>query len=179
MRQFLICGRVRRVRRVQVAEVAQEPVPSGVGARGLGDNDVPDLGQVVAVLDRVVIGAERVYDRRLVLVHVEALAVSVVLPGEFVFQDHGAMTVQLDCFEIGRLEVLVQIAHLILGEDRCVPLGDAESKFFNLGLRVEDARVVAETAVEFSGTFAANFEQDVVRGGSPRARCGGVCVHNE
>lgn len=33
MRQFLVCGRVRRVRRVQFAEVAQEPVPSGIGAQ--------------------------------------------------------------------------------------------------------------------------------------------------
>ena len=179
MRQFLVCGRVSRVRRVQVAEVAQEPVPSGVGARGFGDHDVPDLAEVVQATDVPVLVAVSVEDRRLALVNREAFVASVVLPGEFIFQDHGAVTVQLDCFEIGRLEVLVQIAHLILGEDRCVPLGDAESKFLNLGLRVEEARVVAETTVEFPGTFAADLVQDVVRGGSPRARCGVLCVHNE
>ena len=81
MRQFLVCGRVLRVRRVQFAEVAQEPVPSGVGARGFGDHDVPDLAEVVQATDVPVLVAVSVEDRRLALVNREAFAASVVLPG--------------------------------------------------------------------------------------------------
>ena len=115
-------------------------------------------------------------ERALKLLTARLVAITIVVP-EPALAKLRAVTIELDRFEIGRFVVAIQLGHLTLSQDRSLPLAHREARLLHLDIDIEDAGEASKLSKELSRTFATNFEQDVVRGGSPRARCGGVFIH--